>query len=282
MKKNILLPVDFSAHSNNAVNYAVELAIEKGYSLHLYHNYTSASTVFEGEHTSKGENSPTFKADILIKNLAESIQSKHPHLEITTQCERGMITETLPELARPDRFDFVIMGTKGITNDDSQLIGSTTYVISKKTKVPVLAIPKEASFEMIDKVGLLSNFKEEEVQTVQDFVNIIGKDFELKLMHVHYDHSSESRIEDKLEVWKYKIKKYIGVTNIAIEVDSIQGDIDDLDTVPEVINEMIHEEKIKILLVTRSRKSFFERLFTRSVAKALFSHPLVPIFFTKA
>ncbi|WP_313266585.1 universal stress protein [Sphingobacterium sp.] len=282
MKKNILLPVDFSAHSNNAVNYAVDLALEKGYSLHLYHNYTSASAVFEEENGYNEANSPTFKADVLIKNLAESIKLKHAAIEVTTQCERGMITETLPELATPDRFDFVIMGTKGITNDDSQLIGSTTYVISKKAKIPVMAIPTEASFTPIDKVGLLSNFKEEEVQTVQDFVNIIGKDFELKLMHVHYDHSSENRIEDKLEVWKYKIKKYIGVTNIAIEVDSIQGDIEDLDTVPEVINEMIHEEKIKILLVTRSRKSFFERVFTRSVAKALFSHPLVPIFFTKA
>ncbi|ULT26558.1 hypothetical protein KUH03_06795 [Sphingobacterium sp. E70] len=50
------------------------------------------------------------------------------------------------------------------------------------------------------------------------------------------------------------------MTNIAIEVDSIQGDIEDLDTVPEVINEMIHTEKIKILLVTRSRKSFLNVL----------------------
>lgn len=282
MKKNILLPVDFSAHSNNAVNYAVDLATQKGYSIHLYHNYTSASAVFEEETGSTGKQSPIFKADILIKKLAEQITSRNAALEVTTRCERGIITETLPDIATPDRFDFVIMGTKGITNDDSQLIGSTTYVISKKSKIPVLAIPAEVSFEQLDKVGLLSNFKEEEVQTVQDFVNIMGKDFELKLMHVHYDHSSENRIEDKLEVWKYKIKKYIGVTNIAIEVDSIQGDIEDLDTVPEVINEMIHTEKIKILLVTRSRKSFFERAFTRSVAKALFSHPLVPIFFTKA
>ncbi|MDM1295146.1 universal stress protein [Sphingobacterium sp. N143] len=282
MKKSILLPVDFSAHSNNAVHYAADLATQQGYTIHLYHNYTSASAVFEEEVSSDEQQIPIFKADILIKNLAEDIKSAHPNLEVSTQCERGMITETLPELATPDRFDFVIMGTKGITNDDSQLIGSTTYVISKKAKVPVLAIPSEAAFSAIDRVGLLSNFKEEEVQTVQDFVNIMGKDFELKLMHVHYDHSSENRVEDKLEVWKYKIKKYIGVTNIAIEVDSIQGDIEDLDTVPEVINEMIHEEKIKILLVTRSRKTFFERVFTRSVAKALFSHPLVPIFFTKA
>lgn len=282
MKKNILLPVDFSAHSNNAVDYAVDLAIQKGYAIHLYHNYTSASAVFEEETGPNGKQTSTFKADVLINNLADDIRSAHPQLIVTTQCERGMITETLPELATPERFDFVIMGTKGITNDDSQLIGSTTYVISKKAKIPVLAIPSEATFVPIDKVGLLSNFKEEEVQTVQDFVNIIGKDFELKLLHVHYDHSSENRIEEKLEVWKYKIKKYIGVTNIAIEVDSIQGDVEDLDTVPEVINEMIHQEKIKILLVTRSRKSFFERVFTRSVAKALFSHPLVPIFFTKA
>lgn len=282
MKKNILLPIDFSAHSINAVNYAVALAIQKSYAIHLYHNYTSSSAVFEEEISQRGQQVPTFKADILISELVTKIKSAHPTLELTTQCERGMITENLPVIATPDRFDFVIMGTKGITNDDSQLIGSTTYVISKKSKIPVLAIPAGASFETIDRVGLLSNFKEEEIQTVNDFVNIMGKDFELKLMHVHYDHSSEDRIQDKLAVWKYKIKKNIGVTNIAIEVDSIQGDIEDLDTVPEVINEMIHQEEIKVLLVTRSRKSFFERLFTRSVAKALFSRPLIPIFFTKA
>lgn len=132
MKKNILLPVDFSAHSNNAVNYAVDLAIQKGYSIHLYHNYTSASAVFEEETDSIGKRSPIFKADVLIKNLSDQIKSAHATLEVTTQCERGMITETLPEMGTPDRFDFVIMGTKGITNDDSQLIGSTTYVISKK------------------------------------------------------------------------------------------------------------------------------------------------------
>lgn len=282
MKKNILLPIDFSAHSINAVNYAVALAIQKSYAIHLYHNYTSSSAVFEEEMRQPGQHAPTFKADILISELVTKIKLAHPAIELSTQCERGMITENLPVIATPDRFDFVIMGTKGITDDDSQLIGSTTYVISKKSKIPVLAIPAGASFETIDRVGLLSNFKEEEIQTVNDFVNIMGKDFELKLMHVHYDHSSEDGIQDKLAVWKYKIKKNIGVKHIAIEVDSIQGDIEDLDTVPEVINEMIHQEEIKVLLVTRSRKSFFERLFTRSVAKALFSHPLIPIFFTKA
>src|SRR5690606_2117657 len=101
MKKSILLPVDFSAHSNNAVKYAVDLATKKGYSIHLYHNYTSASAVFEEETGPIGKRSPIFKADLLIKDLAEQIKLSNATLEVTTQCERGMITETLPEIALP-------------------------------------------------------------------------------------------------------------------------------------------------------------------------------------
>lgn len=286
MKQTILLPIDFSENSDVAILFATQLARQKQYNIHLYHNYTTASAVFEEEIESQiDRENPIFKADVLIQNIVEKLKIAVPTVDISYTCERGIISESLPRLAVPGQYDFIVMGTKGLTNDDSKLIGSTTYVVSKKSEIPVIAIPedyKNATDARFDKVGLLSNFREEEIQTVQDYVNIMGHDFELKLMHVHFDKDSEDRIEDKLEVWRYKIKKYIGLPDVEIDVDSIEGDIEDLDTVPEVINQMINDEQIKILLVTRSRKSFFERLFTRSIAKQLFDHPLVPIFFTKA
>jgi len=68
---------------------------------------------------------------------------------------------------------------------------------------------------------------------------------------------------------------------VDIEINSIQKRIKELDSIPEVINEMILEEEVDILLVTKTRKSFFNRIFNRSVSKAIALNLIVPTFFAK-
>lgn len=92
----------------------------------------------------------------------------------------------------------------------------------------------------------------------------------VQIIHVHYHPDSEADIEDKLEIWKYQIKKHTEITDVDIEVDSIQTDVEELDTIPEVINEIIKDEQIDVVLITKTRKSFFERLFKNLLQNKLF------------
>ena len=246
----------------------------------LYHNYTVSSSTFDDVNSDSSDDN--FKADVLMADLIEKLKANNPTIVFTSKCERGIITESLLKETKNTTYSAIIMGTKGKTDDTSVIVGSTTYAVSQKSNIPVIAIPFNYQTKDIKKIGLLSNFKYAELDTLNEYIKIFGSDVKVQIIHVHYHSESESDIEDKLEIWKYQIKKHTEITDVDIEVDSIQTDVEELDTIPEVINDIIKDEEIDVVLITKTRKSFFERLFKKSVAKQIIHHPIIPTFFSKA
>jgi len=253
---------------------------KRGFDIHLYHNYTVSSSTFDDVNSDSSDDN--FKADVLMADLIEKLKANNPTIVFTSKCERGIITESLLKETKNTTYSAIIMGTKGKTDDTSVIVGSTTYAVSQKSNIPVIAIPFNYQTKDIKKIGLLSNFKYAELDTLNEYIKIFGSDVKVQIIHVHYHSESESDIEDKLEIWKYQIKKHTEITDVDIEVDSIQTDVEELDTIPEVINDIIKDEEIDVVLITKTRKSFFERLFKKSVAKQIIHHPIIPTFFSKA
>lgn len=280
MSNKILVPIDFSENANTAVQFAIDLAKKRGFDIHLYHNYTVSSSTFDDVNSDSSDDN--FKADVLMADLIEKLKANNPSIVFTSKCERGIITESLLKETKNTTYSAIIMGTKGKTDDTSVIVGSTTYAVSQKSNIPVIAIPFNYQTKDIKKIGLLSNFKYAELDTLNEYIKIFGSDVKVQIIHVHYHSESESDIEDKLEIWKYQIKKHTEITDVDIEVDSIQTDVEELDTIPEVINDIIKDEEIDVVLITKTRKSFFERLFKKSVAKQIIHHPIIPTFFSKA
>lgn len=280
MSNKILVPIDFSENANTAVQFAIDLAKKRGFDIHLYHNYTVSSSTFDDVNSDSSDDN--FKADVLMADLIEKLKANNPTIVFTSKCERGIITESLLKETKNTTYSAIIMGTKGKTDDTSVIVGSTTYAVSQKSNIPVIAIPFNFQTKDIKKIGLLSNFKYAELDTLNEYIKIFGSDVKVQIIHVHYHSESESDIEDKLEIWKYQIKKHTEITDVDIEVDSIQTDVEELDTIPEVINDIIKDEEIDVVLITKTRKSFFERLFKKSVAKQIIHHPIIPTFFSKA
>ncbi|MDH5827719.1 universal stress protein [Sphingobacterium sp. SG20118] len=280
MSSKILVPIDFSENANTAIQFAIDLAIKRGFSIHLYHNYTVSSSSFDDGNEQIPEE--YFKADVLMSSLIDKLRADYPTLTFSSKCERGIITESLLKETKNETYLAIIMGTKGKTDDTSAIMGSTTYAVSQKSNIPVIAIPFNYRTKNIQKIGLLSNFKYEELDTLNEYIKIFGTNVEVEIIHVHYHAESEADIEEKLEIWKYQIKKHTEITEVDIEVGSIKTDVEELDTIPEVINNMIREEEIDVVLITKTRRSFFERLFKKSVSKQIIHHPIIPTFFSKA
>lgn len=280
MSNKILVPIDFSDNAHSAVQFAIDVAKKRGFDIHLYHNYTVSSSTFDDENSDSSDEN--FKADVLMSDLIDKLKTSNPSINFTSKCERGIITESLLKETKNPGYAAVVMGTKGKTDDTSVIVGSTTYAVSQKSNIPVIAIPFNYQPKDINKIGLLSNFKYAELDTLNEFIKVFGSDFKVQIIHVHYHPESEADIANKLEIWKYQIKKHTEITDVDIEVDSIQTDVEELDTIPEVINEIIKDEKIDVVLITKTRRSFFERLFKKSVAKQIIHHPIIPTFFSKA
>src|ERR1700741_4703000 len=102
--KTIIVPTDFSAISNNAIDYAVDLAKATGGSILLFHAYQV----------------PVSMTDVPIVLLS--------------------IDELEDVCAKVKPFA-VVMGTKGATGMERVLFGSTTLTTIRHLSWPVIVVP---------------------------------------------------------------------------------------------------------------------------------------------
>lgn len=141
----IMVPIDFSVHSKNALKYAVPLAEKFGASLHLV--YVVEPTIYpadlgfgqvvlpgvEDELREKGadELESLIEREIGKRVPATSaVRSGNPHQEILREAEEKGV-------------DMIVVATHGHSGVEHMLFGSTADRIVRKSKVPVLTIRPE-------------------------------------------------------------------------------------------------------------------------------------------
>lgn len=278
MKMTIIVPTDFSLNARYAAEYACELANAKDYSIHLLHCYTSAS-VLDDDDPEPVE--PTLKADELIQELKDELMDLFPNLSITLECSRSLIIEKLTELSHNNDYGIIIMGASGESQHKSVYYGSTTLAVASKSEIPVLVIPNEPTKATAKQIALLTNFKPEELDTLKAYMKWIGEVDSLTLIHVFKDGQKQQNVEDTLNTWSFNIREMSSIGEVHSIAEQIHAEDDNLDTVPEVVYNVISKVNPDMILVTPSRKTFFERLFKPSVSKAIALELSKPAFFEK-
>lgn len=279
MIKKIIVPTDFSDNALTATKYACKLAVQNNYAIHLFHCYTSNSALFEEEKENNETNIPLLKADVLILELKESLQKEYPLLRFETTCTSGLIAEVLPTIAVAPQYALIVMGTTGTGKGKSIVWGSNTSSITTRAKVPVIAIPNNTDSFALQNVGMLTNFKAEELDTLKEYLTLVAPIGNLDIIHVFRDSKDASEIEQHLDTWSFNIKNLDGTENVRSLAQPIHIQDENLDSIPEVINHIIKENNYDMLVVTKTRKSFFERLFRTSVSKEIVLDLERPTFF---
>ncbi|ULT26559.1 universal stress protein [Sphingobacterium sp. E70] len=138
----LLIPVDFSENAEVAANYAAQIAQETHDEITLFHSFTSHINKFAN---AKHLIDPTEEdARGKMEKLVAELLQKYPSIKISTLFTNGILAESLEKQEIKENYQTVIMGTKGVTGLESVLIGSNTYDVIKESKIPVLAIPKNA------------------------------------------------------------------------------------------------------------------------------------------
>ncbi|SJN29931.1 putative universal stress protein UspA [Sphingobacterium sp. JB170] len=227
------------------------------------------------------EDSNLLKADITIKDWTQRLQAEFPTVNITYHNERGLLVEALAQEAKKDNYAAIVMGTTGATGAKNIFWGSNTAIITAKSPIPVIAVPNKPVHTAINRVGLLTNLKQEELITLQEFLHCIKGDIDLTLIHAHKEQESVNSLEEKLALWLTNIEPFNAVRNVNILTAPIVREDKNLDDIPEVISKIIADNAIDLILITKSRKTFFERLFTTSVSKAMTLDLQKPAFFGK-
>lgn len=139
--KKILVPTDFSANSNKALDFAVQIAKQAKAEIILVHACDLVSTTFKDRLTIKREHNEAIldNANKSLALLKESIEDTEKIL-VNIKIYNGNVTDSILQASDETTADFIVIGTRGETELTEHVFGSTTSELLGKTKVPLMVV----------------------------------------------------------------------------------------------------------------------------------------------
>jgi nucleotide-binding universal stress UspA family protein len=136
--EKILVPLDGSEHSFDALEKAIQIAKKFDGELMLIHMYSipmykltpSQLNVYVPEQRKSGE-----------KILAEGIKRAYAEgVPFETQLKEGHIVEGIVKVAREGNFDLIVMGARGLSKLKELFLGSVSHGVTMHAPCPVLIV----------------------------------------------------------------------------------------------------------------------------------------------
>ena len=148
--RNILIAVDLSEPSLNALDTAVALAIKHNANIQLLNVIEKNIPRFFDDPTSQHFNSLTNSSDVLTA-LGGAIEHSN-NVRLKLMQEEGNVTETIIKSSLLHQSDLIIMGTHGASGFRDGFVGNNTYSVIKHSYCPVLTIPPRKKFLSFKKI----------------------------------------------------------------------------------------------------------------------------------
>lgn len=131
--QHLLVPLDFSGKSRQALRYAVPLAQKFSARIHLVH-------VLQPVGQAELADLPRLRREA-IKRLAQmSVELLPPRLRDENAVLTGKPAEQILALAGKNHIDLIVLTTKGRTGLKRILVGSTAEHIMRHAQCPVMSI----------------------------------------------------------------------------------------------------------------------------------------------
>ena len=272
--KTILVPTDFSENAFVAASYACALASASNQKIQLLHVYIALYSGFgEDGNSTKQIKLAEAESAAAMKNLLGSLTGQFPDVDIEGECIKGFMIDEVSAKLKHDEHSLVVMGTKGATNITESILGSTTYEVIKKSPVPVLVVPIDTPDFSLQRVGFFTAYDDHELDALMSFQQSIKLQPHLSMLHFYT--AGDRAPEKELARWQRKVEAAFPdwpVSCKAMPVEKVD------------INAVTQEAKadgLDLLVFARPHKSFFEKIFTPSLTKAIANYPTVPSLFIK-
>lgn len=165
--KTILVPIDFSDHSEYALEVAATLAKRHGASLVALHMMGLSQAVL-----TKDESQEVFEAMYYMK-LAEKRFSDFldkPYLEgiqVETTVQNYKLFHEIDDVAKEFHADLIVMGSHGSSGLKEVFVGSNTEKVVRTSEIPVLVVKHKMSDFHADNVVFANNFNKESIPSFQ-------------------------------------------------------------------------------------------------------------------
>ncbi len=182
----ILIPTDFSVQAEFAYLMVKKLEEKTSVDIHFLHVMNVPDTVTmdgKGNIQTCGEIDVNYllkQKEIAERNLA-NLNVLYGN-DINCHFVLGKVTDGILNFAESNHFDLIVMGTKGAWGMKEKLSGSSTQMIARKSKIPVLSLMCDRSDLNIQNILLVHNFNQpakEDFQLMHKLIAAFNTKFHL-------------------------------------------------------------------------------------------------------
>jgi nucleotide-binding universal stress UspA family protein len=266
----VLIPTDFSVQAEYAYLMVKKLEEKIPVEIHFIHVLGVPDTVTmdnKGNVETCGEISVDYVvsqktiADRKLNNLKVLYGN-----EINTHLELGKLTEKIISYSQQNKFDLIVMGTKGAWGLKEKLSGSETQIIARQSTVPLLSLMCDRSDLIIENILLVHDFSNPKNENL-DLLHKLIKAFNTK---VHLLQITENVSEENKSKVLSKMDEFASSNTITNFEKHILKDSD-------VENGVIHFNQMQemdiICIGTKGKAG----LFHQSATEKLINHLFKPI-----
>lgn len=285
-KKKILIPVDFSDYSIKACEIGINHASKVGAEVMIMHAYFSpyfpsaipmGDTLAYQVDEEESVQNVLKRVQIDMQNICTHINRKIESGELPKVKYDYVLREGLPEeeiisYCKEYRPTLIIMGTRGKSQKDMDLIGSVTGEIIEVNKVPVLAIPENVPFKDLSEakdIAFATSFNQRDLVAFDEFMEII-KAYGYRIHLFNISTSKNEWNEIRLSGAREYFKKHYPDADISYTVLA-DGDL------LLAIEKFVRDEHIDIIALSTYRRNLLARMFNPSIARKMLFHTDVPM-----
>lgn len=286
-KSIVLVPVDFTPHSDKAVTVAFNFAASHRASIVLLHTFVDPSVTgtlqlsdtLDYDITSS-EMRQQLKADAesRMRAMAETLRCRIKHGELPPVKFTHTISEGVPEdaicdYAKTNRPILIIMGTRGAETKERELVGSVTAEVLDTCRTPVFTVPDNfqvTTIHSLNHVAFFCSLDQEDILALDELWRLAGGEpAEVTFIHVPRKKQRLSTDGPMKALLSYCAEHYPAYTFSESRLSHADA--------PAEFASILRTKGINIIAVPNRKKNVFARLFNPGIAHRLLFHTDIPM-----
>ena len=269
--KTIIVPTDFSPVATNAMNFAVDMALNINASVLLLHVFQVPVSMTDVPVVLISGDELKKSSEEKLESLKQSIRHiTSGKLKVYTEAKIGDVVDELEDLCKLIQPFAVVMGTKGASGIERMLFGSITLTTIRHLKWPVIVVPPGKEYgKGIKKIGFACDFKQVVETTPVQFIKQMVKEFnaELHVLNVDYENKHFKPETPEQSVLLHTLLEDINPNYHFINNADIENGI----------NEFAETNNLDLMITIPKKHKLLEGLFKPSSTKQLITHTHVPV-----
>ncbi len=229
--KKILVPVDFSKKSEEALKVAAKIAKKINgeiYVLHLLDIPSAEVDFIDGNQIPQGP-----MAMMLFNTTHEKFDEflDKDYLDNIPVYEKVMTdspVEGIADFANQNNIDFIVMGSHGTSGLEEFFVGSNTEKVVRSSKIPVLVIKKPADEFKVEKVVIAGKFAGlhiNEFKKIMAFLEMFKPEIYLLRVNTISNFKSTKELDEIFNNFLKKVPEYKNLKPVIYDDYTVQEGI---------------------------------------------------------